>query len=353
MEQMITLSQRLHRERSEILAFCAQVKKLYLYGTGEVSSRFVDYLQEEKIHIDGFIVTDINKNQKDFFSYPVYALSEVSFNTSNDGIIIAVGMEFQKSILSLLSSYGYTKNVYVQNIFYTTKEAIEKPISLSNGCKANDEILNEGYFHTYSELEQVGEVFQTDKNQYSHNYLNKYEFFLKNFKDKQITLLELGIFHGASLNMWSRYFPEASIIGVDIDASCTQYAGENRKVVIKDLSKENSILELADCKPSIIIDDASHLWSHQIKALFILFHCLPSGGIYIMEDLETSFDGYKHFGYRDAIVSAYDVCNQIATVVTSQESVSAGNPFKIEIESIGAQTELVAFIHGSCIFVKK
>mgnify|MGYP000557256397 CR=1 FL=1 len=42
-------------------------------------------------------------------------------------------------------------------------------------------------------------------------------------------------------------------------------------------------------QPSVILDDASHFWSHQIIGFQTLFPLLPPGGVYIVEDVHTSF----------------------------------------------------------------
>jgi hypothetical protein len=51
----------------------------------------------------------------------------------------------------------------------------------------------------------------------------------------------------------------------------------------------------------LIVDDGSHLTSHQIKSLELLRPKLKPGGIYILEDIHTSFMSE----YMDGPVSAY------------------------------------------------
>ena len=189
--------------------------------------------------------------------------------------------------------------------------------------------------------------------------MKKYEFFLSKYKNERITLLELGIYQGASLKMWSEYFPEANIVGIDIDERCKRF--ENGKIVckIRDLSEWKNLVELSTCKPSIIVDDASHIWSHQIKALFALFPELSSGGIYILEDITTSFLVCEGMVYQDAPYSAYDVLCTISRAVTSGEyltetTVPAGLQMIVgEMEELAREVDMITFIHGSCVIVKK
>ena len=218
---------------------------------------------------------------------------------------------------------------------------------------APQQLLSLGYFRNYKDLDEIGSREMTDKNRYVHNYLDKYEFFLHPWRKKEFNLLELGIFRGASAKMWEKYFDKANIYCVDIDPLCEQYATSRIKPIIMDLGKEENIHKLRDIKPEIIIDDASHFWDHQIMALFGLFDVLPSGGIYILEDLETSVNQTIFPGFDNGcVIDAYTVLERIikVTVSKSLENIDELSP---AINNIGRKTEMAAIIRGSCILVKR
>ena len=212
--------------------------------------------------------------------------------------------------------------------------------------------LQAGFFHAFEELERLGAEELTDKCRYRHNYLQKYEFFLRDWKEKPLRLLELGVFQGGSERMWKRYFPQAQIYGVDIDEACRAYEEERIEIRIGDLSKTEVLESLKEICPHIIVDDASHIWSHQLKALFTLFSVLPSGGVYILEDMETSFHPQAFHEYCDAPLDAYTAAERIARVTASRKPCTEG-PFAEEITAVGMATELVATMLSSCIFIKK
>ena len=212
---------------------------------------------------------------------------------------------------------------------------------------------NTGFFSTTTYLDDIGKKFATDKCSVLHNYLDKYDFILNQFKNSSFNLLELGVFFGSSLKMWKEYFPNAKIFGVDINPNCMQYSDDRIEVLIGDLSNVQNLIELKKINPSIIIDDASHLWSHQVKAILTLFSCLPSGGVYIMEDLGTSLNTDKWSDYNDYPVSGYDICQQIAEVATGKTHLRNPGLYQEQIEEIGMQTEMISFIKGSCIIIKK
>ena len=208
-----------------------------------------------------------------------------------------------------------------------------------------------GYFKAHA-LEDLGRREVTDKSYYIHNYLNKYEHFLDKFRDERFTLLELGVFEGASERMWRDYFQQAEIVGVDIDARCKQYEGDRIRIEIADLGEYENLKRLRDFRPTIIVDDASHLWSHQIKALFTLYDVLPSGGVYIIEDMETAANPEQYPGFNDCKVDSYTVCERLMRVVMSKTPCKE-EPFAAEITRIGLMTELAAVMKGSCILIRK
>lgn len=208
-----------------------------------------------------------------------------------------------------------------------------------------------GYFKD-KELEILGRREVTDKSYYGHNYLDKYEYFLKTFKDREFTLLELGVFDGASERMWKDYFPKAQIIGVDIDPRCKEYEEERIWIDIADLGKPEELKRLREYRPAIIIDDASHLWSHQINAMLLLFKALPSGGVYIIEDMETSANIEQYPDFNDCELNAYTFCERIIRVVMSKTPCKE-EPLAEAITRIGLEIEMASVIKDSCIFIKK
>ena len=72
-----------------------------------------------------------------------------------------------------------------------------------------------------------------------------------------------------------------------------------------------------------------------------------------MEDLGTSLNRDIWPGYDDAPVSGYALCSQIAEVVTGKGSLRSPGLYSEEIERIGRETEMISFIKGSCILVKR
>ncbi len=351
---MQNLERKIHKDRDEILHFIGKHDRVYIYGKGYVGNYIKKYLDEEDICPAGFVVTDDKGDENCCEGIPVFLVREMNFS-EKDGIIIAVSEKNQKEIATLLVDLGVGKeHIYGQKMICTHDGALE---NLSGKLKEHGSD-NGDYFSIYTELDSIGKKAGTDKSSQWHNYLSKYEFFIARYKNEKINVLELGVLEGDSVRMWQNYFSKAEVYGVDINPESKRNEDERIKVIIGNLDDISFIQSLSDINPSIIIDDASHSWNQQILALCTLYHTLPSGGIYILEDIETSFSAQKHRGYDNAVISGYELCEAISKVVTSgeflnlrEESAAVMN-FKDEIYDIASKTAMISYIYGSCIFIR-
>ena len=135
-----------------------------------------------------------------------------------------------------------------------------------------------------------------------HAYDRYYDFYFHNFRDKKdLTILEIGAHTGLSLLLWSEYFSKSAIIhgisyAIDEKASkelvCKSNPDmcENIEIFNGDQGDPQFLESLCQkYKYDIIVDDGSHLPAHQILSLQYLFSALKPGGLYVIEDLETSY----------------------------------------------------------------
>jgi hypothetical protein len=129
------------------------------------------------------------------------------------------------------------------------------------------------------------------------HYLEIYDRYFSRFRGTDVHLLEIGVFDGGSLQMWKNYFgPKAKIFGVDIDANCKQLEEEQISIFIGDQASEEFLRSLASIIPriDILIDDGGHRMKEQITTFKVLFPHICNEGIYICEDLHTSY--WRKFG---------------------------------------------------------
>lgn len=125
------------------------------------------------------------------------------------------------------------------------------------------------------------------------NYFGIYDRYLEPLRDRPITMIEIGVQHGGSLQMWKRYFPAGSTVaGVDIYPACKRYEEDGIRVFTGDQSDVDFLAKMiAEIGPvDYILDDGSHIPRHQIASFEYLFrHGLKEGGVYLCEDCHTSY----------------------------------------------------------------
>lgn len=150
-------------------------------------------------------------------------------------------------------------------------------------------------------LTELAAHFGTDKAE-GHHYTAHYERHLGHLRDEHFNMLEIGVGQnrgrlkaGASLRMWKWFFRRAEIIAIDIkDMS---HVARPRIHVFQGDQSDASVLRQVDeaCGPfTVIIDDGSHRPEHIRASFATLFPLLEDGGIYAIEDTQTSY--WPEFG---------------------------------------------------------
>jgi hypothetical protein len=138
---------------------------------------------------------------------------------------------------------------------------------------------------------------------YQH-YFDIYDRHFNRYRNKEVIILEIGVSQGGSLQMWKEYFGEKSrIFGIDVDPRCKNLEEENVKIFIGSQSDRNFLREVKSQIPplDILIDDGGHTMDQQIISFEELFDSIKEDGIYLCEDLHTSYwesygGGYKRKG---------------------------------------------------------
>ena len=171
-------------------------------------------------------------------------------------------------------------------------------------------------------LDDIFNFYETDKgskllNPYSklkkrhlikgHGFAKFYEKHFKSLKKRNINILEIGIWKGASTASFFHYFKKAQFFAIDRNFKL-KYSSKRINFFFcdttspKDLSKFKTYIESKKVSFfDIIIDDGSHILSNILKNLIFFFKYLIPGGIYVIED-------YKHPNYFTYL---HDVKNHI------------------------------------------
>ncbi len=140
-------------------------------------------------------------------------------------------------------------------------------------------------------------IGKTDKSSEFHFYTHIYDSYLSRVKGSEITFLEIGFATGGSAQMWDTYFtnPNTELYFIDIDEKCfnhTEKLSKRCSLYMANQEKKDeliSTISIINKKFDIIIDDGGHTMNQQRVSFETLFPFVKPGGVYIVEDLQTSY----------------------------------------------------------------
>jgi hypothetical protein len=198
-------------------------------------------------------------------------------------------------------------------------------------------------------------------------YLSEYDRLFFEYRDQPVSLLEIGVSHGGSLEIWSKYFEQAHLLlGCDINQNCARltYDEPNISVIVGDANTNNTYLNILKLSSEfdLIIDDGSHRSGDIVRSFARYFAHLRDGGIYVVEDLHCSYwqgwQGGLHMPYSSLAFfkKIADTINQEhwGTGVSRCEFLqSFSNLYKTEFdESILSHVHSIEFINSMCVIRK-
>jgi methyltransferase family protein len=136
------------------------------------------------------------------------------------------------------------------------------------------------------------------------HYFEIYDRHFSRFRHTDVHVVEFGVSHGGSLQMWKQYFgAKSKIFGIDINPHCKQLQDNGIEIFIGDQEDRPFLKVLAEKIPKIdiLIDDGGHTMKQQINTFEELFPYIDENGVYLCEDLCTSYwwgysGGYKKRG---------------------------------------------------------
>lgn len=145
---------------------------------------------------------------------------------------------------------------------------------------------------SYQILDALALKTGADKGSHYHNYTQVYAPYLSPLRDKPIKFLEIGIYKGASVQLWERYFNSADLHFIDISLDLVEYSSPRSHYHVVDQESARDLeqfIQKTGGEFDVIIDDGGHTMRQQITSFCTLFPHVKSGGLYIVEDLHTSY----------------------------------------------------------------
>jgi cephalosporin hydroxylase len=145
-------------------------------------------------------------------------------------------------------------------------------------------------------LEQLVDNLRTDKNTV-YSYLPLYQTLLEGKKETAKNVLEVGIYHGGSIKLWSDFFTNATVYGLDIMNNTLVWEGIQNNDKIKLYTSYDAYDEITfklnflckGIKFDFVLDDGPHSLDSMKKFIKLYSQIMTDDGILIIEDVQ-SFD---------------------------------------------------------------
>ncbi len=204
-------------------------------------------------------------------------------------------------------------------------------------------------------LDGIGLRHGTDKSSAHHGYLGFYERFFAPERASVAKLLEIGVFNGQSTRMWREYFPNASIIGADINPDAQRHATDRLIIEIADQSNVADLVRLGVRHGpfDIVVDDGSHIWDHQILALQYLYPFVRPGGFYVLEDIDTSYGSFTDQYKGLSPISAARYLHRFADYLVGDAVINIADEPDGFIRSYARSTEFIALHRRTALLRRK
>ena len=217
-------------------------------------------------------------------------------------------------------------------------------------------------------LNDLAKKYGTDKSSEIHNYCVKYQKYLPFNRYDKLNIMEIGILGGDSLRTWKEFYYRSNILGIDINPDCKQYEEDRMKV---EIGSQFDAEFLAQIKTQygpfdMILDDGSHINEHVIFSFKHLWDSIKPGGVYVVEDVCTSYLPYYGGGrYLEGTMMEYfkgitDEVNFFGETLENFHNANARREDKLieQFEAkgynyIGTQIESINFLNGIIIITKR
>jgi hypothetical protein len=135
-------------------------------------------------------------------------------------------------------------------------------------------------------------ICDTDKGS-SHTYTGMYEEILSQYKNKECTLLEIGVQSGGSALLWSKYLPNAKLSFADVDPlnqMVIDMIGDKCIFHLGDAYSDYGLNAIKSARPEgfdVIIDDGPHTLQSMVECIRKYLPIVKKDGYLIIEDVQN------------------------------------------------------------------
>lgn len=220
----------------------------------------------------------------------------------------------------------------------------------------------------YVYLDQLAQASGTDKSSKYHNYTHIYAHYFAKYKNDPLKFLEIGIQYGNSVKLWENYFPNADLHFIDVDPNQIRYVTQRSHYHFVNQADRAGLIDFGirvNGDFDIIIDDGSHRMYETIVTFQSLFPFLKRGGLYIIEDLQTSYWSiYGSYGTPEKPQSGPGTAIQYLKDLVDDLNYTAARTWCSDINKVPqdlgktlsiyqSEIESIHFYRGLCIILKR
>lgn len=189
-------------------------------------------------------------------------------------------------------------------------------------------------------------------------YFDVYETYCSKYIGKPITLVEIGVQSGGSIQMWRKFLgPQAKIVGIDIDPNVLNhvpYYDDNTEIIVGDQGKHSFWDEFLLKYPEIdvLVDDGGHTMDQQKITFERVFPHIKLNGTLICEDTHTSY--FHQFGSSVFDKNSFVEYSKLITDLINYDHIESSDKKNIDhrLLKICENLTSVAFYDSMVVFMK-
>ena len=219
-------------------------------------------------------------------------------------------------------------------------------------------------------MKTLADLYESHKGKVSDKweiYIDEYDRLFNAYRKQNISMLEVGVQNGGSLEVWSKYFLNAmKIVGCDVNPDCAKLSFDDPRIafVLGDANDPDVQAKVLTQSPTydIIIDDGSHTSTDIVTTFSKYFPAVKIGGLFVVEDLHCSyfqdFDGGIYHPYSSVTFFKHlvDIINHEHWGIEKQRlDLIDGFKKRLKInidESVLAQIHSIEFLNSMCVIKK-
>lgn len=271
--------------------------KNLIYGAGENCKKLLEYFENEEI----VAISDKSKQKIGTIINGRRVIAPVEISEYDfDRVVVSIDRNFQDVRAELIKLGIEERKIvhFMDCVVVSPKNTGTLVCDWNKGLTPN-QIYEELCSHV-NELSKMEQFWLTGKHNRSYKWLHYFEIYNRHFQKylgKDITIMEVGVNRGGSLQIWKEIFgTKTKIYGVDITPDCKQFEDDQIKIFIGDQADRDFWKKVKSQIPKldILIDDGGHYMDQQIITFEEMFPHVKDDGVYVCEDTGTSYNPEKY-----------------------------------------------------------